>query len=158
MGFPGGTSGKNLPANAGDIRDAGSIPVSGRSPGGGHDNPLQYSCLENPMDRRAWRAMVYRVTESRTRLKGLSTHSYISQHALSYSFQVCSSMVSSTFTLLCNHHHHPFPEFFSFSQTETLYPLSNSSPFLPTPTPLPRLGNHLYTFCLYGFGYSRYFI
>ena len=44
---------KNLPANAGDIRDACSIPVSGRSPGGGHGNPLQYSCLENPMDRGA---------------------------------------------------------------------------------------------------------
>ena len=44
---------KNLPANAGDIRDAGSTPGSGRSPGGGHGNPLQYSCLENPMDREA---------------------------------------------------------------------------------------------------------
>ena len=54
MGFPGGTSGKNLPANAGDIRDAGSIPGSERSPGSGHDNPLQYSCLENPTDRGAW--------------------------------------------------------------------------------------------------------
>ena len=49
---------KNPPANAGDLRDAGSIPGSGRSPGGGHDNPLQYSCLENPMDREAWWAMV----------------------------------------------------------------------------------------------------
>ena len=47
---------KNLLANAGDIGDMGSIPVSGRSPGGGHSNPLQYSCLENPMDRGAWRA------------------------------------------------------------------------------------------------------
>ena len=45
---------KNLPANAGDIRDAGSIPGLGRSPGQGHGNPLQYSCLENPMDRGAW--------------------------------------------------------------------------------------------------------
>ena len=44
---------KNLPANAGDIREAGSIPGSGRSPGIGHDNPLQYSCLENPIDRGA---------------------------------------------------------------------------------------------------------
>ena len=44
---------KNLPANAGDIRDAGSNPGSGISPGGGNDNPLQYSCLENPMDREA---------------------------------------------------------------------------------------------------------
>ena len=42
---------KNLPANAGDIRDAGTIPGSGRSPGGGHGNPLQYSCLEDPMQR-----------------------------------------------------------------------------------------------------------
>ena len=57
---------KNPPADAGDIRDMGSIPGSGRSPGGGHGNPLQYSCLENPMDRGAWRAVVHRVTESDT--------------------------------------------------------------------------------------------
>ena len=44
----------NPPANAGDVRDAGSIPGSGRSPGGGHGNPLQFSCLENPMDKGAW--------------------------------------------------------------------------------------------------------
>ena len=50
-GFPGGTSGKELPANAGDIRDMGSILASGRSPGSGHGHPLQYSCLENPMER-----------------------------------------------------------------------------------------------------------
>ena len=49
---------KNLPANVGDIRDVGSIPRSGRSPGGEHGNPLQYSCLENPMDRGAWLATV----------------------------------------------------------------------------------------------------
>ena len=65
---------KNLPANAGDIRDGGSIPRSGRSPGGGHDTPLQYSCLENPMDRGAWRATVHRVSKNRKRLKRLSTH------------------------------------------------------------------------------------
>ena len=63
---------KNLPANAGDIRDAGLIPGSGRSPGGGHGNSLQYSCLENLMDRGAWRATVHRVTQSWTPLKGLS--------------------------------------------------------------------------------------
>ena len=50
---------KNLPANAGDVRDAGSIPRSGRAPGGGHGNPLQYSCLGNPMDRGAWQATVH---------------------------------------------------------------------------------------------------
>ena len=54
MGFPGGTVVKNLPASAGDTRDTGSIPVSGRSPGGGYGNPLQYYCLENSLDRGAW--------------------------------------------------------------------------------------------------------
>ena len=64
MGFPGMLVVKNLSANAGDIRDVGSIPGSGRSPGGGHGNPLQYSCLENPMDRGDWWATVHRVTKS----------------------------------------------------------------------------------------------
>ena len=54
---------KNPPANAGDIRDAGLIPGSGRSLGGGHGNPLQYSHLEHPMDRRAWQATVHRLTK-----------------------------------------------------------------------------------------------
>ena len=58
---------KNLPANAGDIRDEGS--VTGRSPGGAHGNPLQYSCLENPMDRRAGGATVHEVTKSWVQLK-----------------------------------------------------------------------------------------
>ena len=57
---------RNPPADAGDIRDLGLIPGSGRSPGGGHGNPLHYSCLENPMDRGAWRATGQRVTKSRT--------------------------------------------------------------------------------------------
>ena len=57
---------KNLPANAGDIRDAGSIPGSERSPGEGNGNPLQYSCLENPMDRGAWQATVHEVAKSQT--------------------------------------------------------------------------------------------
>ena len=57
---------KKLPANAGDIRDEGSVPGSERSPEGGNGNPLQYSCLENPMDRGAWQATVHRVTESDT--------------------------------------------------------------------------------------------
>ena len=63
---------KNPPANTGNIRDAGTISVSGRSPGGGHGNPLQYSCLENPMVRGAWQATGHRVAKSRTRLKQLS--------------------------------------------------------------------------------------
>ena len=64
---------KNPPANSEDTRDAGSIPGSGRSPGEGNGNPLQYSCLENPMDRGAWRATVHSIAESWTRLKQLST-------------------------------------------------------------------------------------
>ena len=55
---------KNLLANAGDLRDTGSMLGLGRSPGGGHGNPLQYSCLENPMDQGAWRATAHGVTES----------------------------------------------------------------------------------------------
>ena len=64
---------KNLSANAGDVQDEGSIPGSRRSAGGGHGNPLQYSCLENPMDRGAWWTAVHRVTKSQTWLKRLST-------------------------------------------------------------------------------------
>ena len=69
---------KNLPANAGDIRDRSSIPRSGRSPGGEHGNLLQYSCLENPMDRGDWQAMVHRVKKHQTQLRGLSTHTEVS--------------------------------------------------------------------------------
>ena len=61
-GLPGGTVEKNPPANAGTVRDVGSIPGSGRSPGGGHGN-LQYSCPENPLDKGAWRATVHEVQE-----------------------------------------------------------------------------------------------
>ena len=70
---------KNPPANAGDIRNVGSIPGLERSPGGGHSNPLQYSCLENPMDRGAWQAMVHRVAKSQTQLKWLSMHLFLQQ-------------------------------------------------------------------------------
>ena len=57
---------KNLPAKAGDIGEEGSIPEMGRSLGEGHGNPLQYSCLENPMIRGAWQAIVHRVAKSQT--------------------------------------------------------------------------------------------
>ena len=57
---------KNVPVNAGDVNDMGSNPVSGRSPGEGHGNPLQYSCVENPMDRGAWRATVCGIIKSQT--------------------------------------------------------------------------------------------
>ena len=72
LGFPGGSDGKESTCNVGD---RSSTPELGRSPGGGHVYPLQYPCLENPMDRGAWRAAVHGVTKSRTWLKrGLSTH------------------------------------------------------------------------------------
>ena len=67
---------KNPPASAGDIRDTGSIPGSGRSLGGGHGNPLQYSCLENPMDRGAFWATVHRITKNQTRMKRLGMHTH----------------------------------------------------------------------------------
>ena len=65
MGFPGGSVGKESVCNEGDL---GWIPGLGRSPGEGNGNPLQYSCLENPMERGAWWATVHEVTKSRTRL------------------------------------------------------------------------------------------
>ena len=65
--FPGGASGKGPLAIAGDVRDSGLIPGSGRPPGGGHGNPLQYSCLENLKDRGAWGGYsIYRAAESQT--------------------------------------------------------------------------------------------
>ena len=64
VGFTGGSVVKNLPAKSENARDVGSVPGLGRSSGGGNGNPLQYSCLGSPMDRRVWLATVHRVTES----------------------------------------------------------------------------------------------
>ena len=66
---------KNLPASAGDVRDPGLIPILGTTPGEEHGNLLQYSCLENPMDRGAWRATVHGVAKSQTRLRRQHAHS-----------------------------------------------------------------------------------
>ena len=74
MGFPGGAMAKNPPDSTGDARDAGSISESGRSPGGGNGNSVQYSCLENLMDGGAWRATVHGVEKSRT---GLRAYTYV---------------------------------------------------------------------------------
>ena len=70
---------KNLPTNAGGAREVGSLPGSGRSTGEGNGNLFQYSCLENPMDRGAWRATVQGVTKSRTRLSTVHTHTHTHQ-------------------------------------------------------------------------------
>ena len=96
---------KNLPANAGDIRDTGSVPELGRSPGEGHGNPLQYSCLENPMDRGAWWATVHRVAKSWTQLKRFSMHTLMLSHSLSPPFltlTVTWSKVAQSCPTLCD--------------------------------------------------------
>ena len=86
LSVPGGAVVKNLPASAGDATDTGSIPGSGRCPGGGTGNPLQYSCLEKPMNK-AWQATVCGVTKSQTRLiraeQREHTHMYTLQGAQS---------------------------------------------------------------------------
>ena len=78
---------KNLPANAGDIRDVGLIPGSGRSPGGGNGNPLWYSCLENPMDRGAWQAAVHRIAEPDT--TEATEHALTQLHTLMTFCHIC---------------------------------------------------------------------
>ena len=70
---------KNPPANTGNVRDAGLTAGLGRSPEGGHGNPLQYSYMENPVDRAAWRATVHTVTKSQTQLKQLITHASVAK-------------------------------------------------------------------------------
>ena len=94
---------KNLPATAGDVSDTGSIPGSGRSPGGGNGNPVQYSCLENAVDRGAWWASVHGVAESDT-TESVHTHfrsgtagSNLLLHAcvLAQSLQLCPTLCDS---------------------------------------------------------------
>ena len=82
---------KELPANAGDVRDSGLIPGLGRSPGEGNGNPLQYSCLENPMDRGAWWATVHRFAESDT-TEWLNVHTHILP---TYPFFSCNPLIFS---------------------------------------------------------------
>ena len=106
-GFPGGTG---TPANVGDIREAALILGSGRSPGGGHGNPLQYSCLENPMDRGAWPTIVHRVAKSWTQLKWLSAHTWALWGALRpRSFASSEELVirqCSAYKVRMKTHHH----------------------------------------------------
>ena len=85
-GFPGRSVGKESTCNAGDL---GLIPGLGRSPGGGHGNPPQYSCLENPMDRGAWGATVHRVAKSRTRRKRRSMRAHTHAHTRTHPASFC---------------------------------------------------------------------
>ena len=89
-GFPGNNSdGKETACNAGDLSNAGLIPGLGRSPKGGHGNPLQYSCLENPTDSGAWRATVHGVAQSQTRLRQLGTAHFDYNHYYRGTFMRC---------------------------------------------------------------------
>ena len=87
LGFPGGTVVKNLPANAGDIRDMDSTPGSVKAPGEGNSYPLQYSCLENSMDRGAWLGIVHGVAKSLTRLN-THTHTHVLSLQLFCEFKI----------------------------------------------------------------------
>ena len=89
---------KNPPFNAGDVREVGSVRGSGKSPGGEHGNPLQYSCLENPMDRGDWQAIVNRVTESHTTevTSQVGTHVYITHLSLDLLPEPPSSSLSDS--------------------------------------------------------------
>ena len=123
---------KNFPANAGDIRDtdSGSVPGSGRSPGGGQGNPLQYSCLENPIDRGAWRATVHRVTKSQTQLKCI--HECICKYTnlhVGQNYKIWSDFLdyfsqnfySDAFCLILDCHHHLRNESFNTFYSSKYY-------------------------------------
>ena len=132
QGFPGGTSNKEPACQCSkELRDMGSIPGSGRSPGGGHGNSLQYSCLQNPMDRGSWRAMVHNVAKSWTWLKQLQFSS-VAQSCPT----LCDPMNRSTPGLPVHHH---LPEFtrtrihWVSDAIQPSHPLS--SPFPPAPNP-----------------------
>ena len=126
---------KNLPANAEDTRDTGSIPGLGRSPGGGNGNPLQYSCLENPTDRGAWWATVCGVTNSRTQLSThaqptwVVVHQTSSCHAVSnprFTSQEHNQPVSLASLLMSRTHSEQDPDTLIFpSRCDQIHKISN---------------------------------
>ena len=108
---------KNLPANAGQ-RDAGLIPGWGRRPGGGNGNPLQYSCLENPVDRGAWWATVHRVTKSQTWLKQLGIQAWwAAVYGVAQSRTRLKRLSSSSSIRM-----HPGTVYFNFRMNESINP------------------------------------
>ena len=117
QGFLSGTSGKEPAFNAENIKDAGLIPGLGRSLGGGQDNPLQFGCLDNPMDRGAWQSMVHWVAKNWTRLKPLRMRGYMQPkytnvdilwkfHVQPFFHNTCQC-VFLTWTLLISEHRNP---------------------------------------------------
>ena len=143
LGFPGDSAGKDVPASEGDARDAGSIPGSGRSSRGGHDNPLQYSCLKSPMYIGAQWATVYGFTKSQTRQRVLSGITFVSRSICFNSFSHCEKSVyvfstvdltvqrevavfSQVFYVVCN-----FSRSDVFIKQETFYKVDYSvSPYI----------------------------
>ena len=119
VGFPGGSVVKNLPANAGDIRDSGSVPGSGKSPGEGHGSPFQCPCLENPMKRGTWRSAVHRVAKSWTQMKQLSMHAcMLNMQVCPWSTKWSRAKANRILPRDCTgHSKHPF----STTQERTLY-------------------------------------
>ena len=126
-GFPGGTLvAENLPASGGDGGDLGLIPGLGRSPGGGHDNPLRYSCLENPMGRGTWQAVVQWVAKSWTRLKWFHKHTYI------YTTEVTTHTHTTPHHTHTHHYHHPSgAKLFSLEKSWSLFGKLIIMAFLP---------------------------
>ena len=99
----------NPTANAGDIREPSSIPWMGKSPGEGHGNPLQHSCLEKPMDRGAWQATVHMVAQSQTRLKELSIHTTTSESLIHVRSQKRKSYTHDSIKINAQNSHPPTP-------------------------------------------------
>ena len=138
MNFPGGTSGKESACNAGDIKRPGFDPWVGKIPWGDHGNPLQYSCLENPMDRGAWQAIVHRVAKSWTRLKRLSSSTYQFSSVTQSRPTLCYPMDWSTpgFPV-----HHQLPELTQTHVHRVNDAIQPSHP-LSSPSPTFNLSQH----------------
>ena len=153
---------KNIPANEGNIRDEGLIPGLGKSPGGGHGNALQYSCLENSMGRRAWEATVHSVLKSKTQLKWLSTCAHLEAKA-SFFFSNCVYLLLPSCTPFdLSGGHSAFEQVdsllkvtlsgkvSSFAKWRIIPSISPSSSTLPTfcyVSRLPALMSSIYSWC-----------
>ena len=128
--FPSGLDGKESTCNAGD---SDSIPGSGRSPGEGNGNPLQYSCLENPMDREAWWATVHAVAKSQKWLKWLTfSFSFRKGHIIHEAQRTGNQLVSGS-----------AKQFIKYSLTTCILPFSNVTDIYWFPTTCKKLGTAL---------------
>ena len=134
MGFPSGSDGKESTCNVGDL---GVIPRSGRSPGEGNGNPLQYSCLENPMDRGVWRATVHGVTKNQTRP---STYAWM--HCIAILNSMHSVPLFSDLSLAYLIHYHFFKQYTLNICTSIRNLSSKYQPHLPQPSSQSLINQH----------------